>query len=295
MIRGVQIRTNKQCTSINFRRVTNIIYVFWGGIMKITKNDIDNGKAFDWGRTSADYAKFRDIYPTVFYEKLIKMGLCIKGQRVLDIGTGTGVLPRNLYKYGAEFTGADISQNQIEQARSLSKKDGMNISYVVSSAETLEFPSNHFDTVTACQCYVYFDKNLVFPKIHSILKKGGHFCILFVSWLIEESEIAANSEKLILKYNPFWSAHSMKRFTYDFPEEAAGLFEVENSFCYDVSIPFTRDSWNGRMKTCRGIGAGELSSKEVAKWEEDHIAYLKTVPRKFDIPHFVTVFNLRKG
>jgi hypothetical protein len=25
--------------------------------------NIDKGKAFDWGKTSADYAKFRDIYP----------------------------------------------------------------------------------------------------------------------------------------------------------------------------------------------------------------------------------------
>lgn len=26
---------------------------------------IDGGKPFDWGLTSADYAKYRDIYPDV--------------------------------------------------------------------------------------------------------------------------------------------------------------------------------------------------------------------------------------
>lgn len=31
--------------------------------MDISNEHIDGGKAFDWGRTSADYAKFRDIYP----------------------------------------------------------------------------------------------------------------------------------------------------------------------------------------------------------------------------------------
>ena len=60
--------------------------------MEIIKRDIDGGKAFDWGRTSEDYAMFRDIYPEIFYQMLIKMGLCVKGQLVLDIGTGTGVL-----------------------------------------------------------------------------------------------------------------------------------------------------------------------------------------------------------
>ena len=262
--------------------------------MKIIKKDIDNGKGFDWGRTSEDYAKFRDIYPDVFYQRLIEMGLCVKGQRVLDIGTGTGVLPRNLYKYGAEFVGLDISENQIKQARRLSEETGMDILYVVSSAETANFPNNYFDTVTACQCYDYFDKSAVFSQIHSVLKTSGHFCILFMAWLAEESEIAANSEKMILKYNPSWSGHGLKRFTYGFPEEAIGLFEVENSFMYDTPVAFTRESWHGRMKACRGIGASSLSAEEIEQWEKEHIGYLKSMPECFDIPHFVTVLNLRK-
>ncbi len=45
--------------------------------------------------------------------------MCVKGQSVLDIGTGTGVLPRNMYSYGAQWTGADISPEQIEQAKLL--------------------------------------------------------------------------------------------------------------------------------------------------------------------------------
>ena len=32
----------------------------------ITNKNIDNGKSFDWGRTSSDYAKYRDIYPEEF-------------------------------------------------------------------------------------------------------------------------------------------------------------------------------------------------------------------------------------
>jgi len=259
----------------------------------IAKNDIDGGNSFDWGRTSGDYARYRDIYPDIFYEKIVEMGLCVKGQRVLDIGTGTGVLPRNLHKYGAEFIGADISENQIIEARRLS--EGTNISYIVSPAETVDFPDEYFDVVTACQCYVYFDKNALFPKIHKILKNAGHFCILFMAWLPDESDIALNSEKFILKYNPAWSAYGMKRFVYDFPEQAVGLFEVENSLCYDVSLPFTHESWHGRMKACRGIGASSLSAEEIANWEKEHMVYLENnAPETFEIPHFVTVFNLRK-
>ena len=147
----------------------------------ITNKDIDHGQGFDWGLASEDYAKFRDIYPDVFYEKIIEMGLCVKGQKVLDLGTGTGVLPRHLYRYGAEFIGSDISENQIAQARRLSVEAGINISYVVSPAETVDFPDRCFDTVTACQRYIYFDKDVIFSKIHRILKDSWHFCVLFIA------------------------------------------------------------------------------------------------------------------
>jgi SAM-dependent methyltransferase len=261
--------------------------------MEIKISEIDSGQGFDWGRTSEDYAKFRDIYPDVFYKKIIEMGLYTKGQRVLDLGTGTGVLPRNLYKYGASFTGADISENQIKEARRLSAQAGMDISYVVSPAETLDFPDAVFDAVTACQCYTYFDKAALFPKIHSLLKDRGHFCILFMAWLISDSTIAENSEKIVLKHNPAWTDHSVKRFTFTFPDEAVGLFEMADSFVYDVPVAFTRKSWHGRMKACRGIGAS-LPAEKIAEFEEEHISYLESVPESFDIPHFVTVLNLRK-
>ena len=47
---------------------------------------IDDGKSFDWGKTSEDYAKYRDIYPEAFYEYIVNLGLCQNGQKVLDIG-----------------------------------------------------------------------------------------------------------------------------------------------------------------------------------------------------------------
>ena len=37
--------------------------------MEIRDSRIDAGKAFDWGRTSEDYAKYRDVYPELFYKK----------------------------------------------------------------------------------------------------------------------------------------------------------------------------------------------------------------------------------
>ena len=126
--------------------------------MKIKDDNIDNGKAFDWGKTSNDYAKYRDIYPQTVYEKIAKRNLCVQGQKVLDLGTGTGVLPRNMYTYGAEWTGTDISEEQIAFAKKLAKEKKQNIEYLVVATENIAFPDDTFDVITACQCFYYFDK-----------------------------------------------------------------------------------------------------------------------------------------
>ena len=113
--------------------------------------NIDKGNPFDWGKTSEDYAKYRDIYPQEFYDYILALGLCKNGQKVLDIGTGTGVLPRNMYKYGAEWVGTDIAENQIEQAKRIADDAGMNIDFFASKAEEVSFPDETFDVITACR------------------------------------------------------------------------------------------------------------------------------------------------
>ena len=262
--------------------------------MEIRNKDFDNGKAFDFGKTSADYAKYRDIYPQAFYDKLVQLKLGVAGQQVLDLGTGTGVLPRNMYRYGAQWTGADIAENQIQYARKLSEQAGMHITYRVSASEELDFPAASFDVVTACQCFMYFDKAVILPKIHRWLKDGGHFAVLFMAWLPGESEIAAGSEKLVLKYNPDWTGCGWQRHPVTMPDWAEPYFTLEDAVAFDVPVTFTRETWNGRIKACRGIGASSLSSEAIAAWEQEHLAYLAGVPEPFDIIHYVTVLNLRR-
>ena len=258
------------------------------------KNNIDGGNTFDWGKTSKDYAKYRDIYPNEFYKRIVDLELCVKEQDVLDLGTGTGVLPRNLYRFGAKFIGADISENQINEARKLSQNNGMDIKYIVASAEDVNFPERSFDVITACQCFQYFNTKITLPKIHDMLKDDGRFCILWMAWLPDEDKIAGMSENLVLNYNPSWTGAGEKRSEQSIPEWAKPLFEVKNSIVYDINVPFTRESWHGRMKACRGIGASSLSDEVIAEFEKEHIKILSEVPETFDILHYVAILDLQK-
>ena len=261
--------------------------------MDIKDIRIDGGKAFDWGKTSSDYAKFRDIYPEEFYKKIFERGVGLSNQTVLDIGTGTGVLPRNMQQYGAKWIGTDISDNQIAQAKILSKN--MNIEYRVSSAENLDFADGSFDAVTACQCFWYFKHEEVAPKIHRMLKKDGRFLVLCMEWLPFEDEIAGASENLVLKYSPNWSGAGEKLHEIEIPDCYNKYFELTYHEAYRLNVHFTRESWNGRMKACRGIGAS-LSEKEIAEWEREHMELLKRIaPEEFDILHFAAIAELKKA
>lgn len=265
--------------------------------MLITNKKIDGGRAFDWGRTSEDYAKFRDIYPEIFYRKIVGRGLCVSGQRVLDIGTGTGVLPRNMYRFGADWTGTDISPEQIAQAVRLSQEAGMEIVYRAVPTEELDFPDESFDVITACQCFWYFDHAKILPMLHKFLRPDGRLVILYMAWLPFEDEIAGASEGLVLRYSPDWSGAGERVHPIDIPEVAYDFFALEHHEEYRLDVPFTRESWHGRMKACRGVGAS-LSDEQLADWEREHWKMLgeklKGRNEIFEVKHYAALAVLKK-
>lgn len=261
-------------------------------LMEIINKNIDDGTHFDWGRTSSDYAKYRDIYPHLFYDKIISRQLCITGQNVLDLGTGTGVMPRNLYRYGAKWTAIDISDEQIEQAKRLS--EGMDINYYAISAENIPFPDESFDVITACQCFWYFDHKQVMPHLLRILKHGGTLLVLYMAWLPYEDEIAGASEELVLKYNPKWTGAGETMHPIDIPDCYRNHFDVVYHDEYLLEVPFSRESWHGRMKACRGIGAS-LTNDQIAMWEHEHKELLKRIaPATFNVLHYGALAELKK-
>lgn len=265
--------------------------------MEIKNKNIDDGKAFDWGRTSKDYAAYRDVYPPVFYKKIADRGLCISGQKALDLGTGTGVIPRNMYKYGANWVGTDISENQIRQAENLAGKAGMDIKFITVPAEEIDFKRDTFDVVTACQCFMYFDHKRLMPILSNILKEHGKLIILYMAWLPYEDRIAAASEELVLKYSPNWTGAGQTRNPIWVPDVVYDYFDIDEHEEYDVMVPFTREMWHGRMRACRGVGAS-LSEAELAKWDMEHRELLdKTAPDEFEVLHYaaLAVFSAKRS
>ena len=244
------------------------------------KITVDDGKAFDFGKTSKAYAKFRDIYPEEVFEKLHEIGVGVQGSRWLDLGTGTGVIPRGLAKYGADIVATDISEQQITEAIALSK-DYSNIKYEVLAAEDISYPEHSFDAVTACQCFWYFDPNTVVPVIKSLLKRGGIFLKLYMSYLKEES-IAQDSNSIVKRINGNWKGASPA-----LQDLNTHYFEDPHTDTMLVDIPFTRESWHGRMMASRGVMAS-MNAEQLAQFDAEHRKMLEEkYPEKFTVRHKV--------
>lgn len=252
--------------------------------------NIDNGNAFDFGKTSAEYAKYRDIYPKELYDKLYEMGIGHKSCSWLDIGTGTGVLPLNMYAYGADIKAIDISENQIAAAKILATEKGAdNIEFTVSSAEETPFENNTFDCITAAQCFWYFDRGKIIKEIKRLLKPNGVFVKIYMSYTLDD-EIAKKSHELVKKINTSWTpGASGSKDMYNHP------FENGQLDAFECQIPFTHDTWHGRMLACRGTKAS-MDSETLEKWNKEHIKMLEDYPEDFTVKHkvYIAAYEVNK-
>lgn len=264
--------------------------------MDLKLTEIDHGQAFDFGKTSQEYARYRDIYPDSLFDKLAFFGIGKKGQTILDVGTGTGVLPRRLHATGAALYGLDISPQQIAEAESLSK--GMGIIYRAAEADRTGFEDGSFDAVTACQCFHYLSTDRFVPELRRILLPGGAFCIIAMDWLPHEDPMTAEMERLVLSYNPAWTGCNFCPGEFSVPDWSRELFEVETYHAYREELLFTVDAWCGRIRTCRGVGAS-LGEEQIQAFERDHRALLAryAVDGKLRIPHYIRIeiYRRRKG
>ena len=169
----------------------------------------------------------------------------------------------------------------------------MNIDFYACDAKDVDAAECSLDVITACQCIWYLDHNNTAPKFAKMLKKDGSFLILYMGWLPFEDEIAGKSEELILKYNPKWSGCGDTVHPVWVPDEYLEYFNIEKQEEFRVDVPFTRESWHGRMRACRGTSAS-MSKEEFSLWNDEHIKLMESYSNTFKIKHYISIAWLKK-
>ncbi|MDQ6680841.1 MAG: class I SAM-dependent methyltransferase, partial [Pseudomonadota bacterium] len=234
---------------------------------------VDPGRNIDWGRTSSDYAEHRPGPPHRLYDMLGLLDVGLPGQRLLDLGTGTGLVAREFARRGALVCATDLAAGQIETARAEAVREGLAIDFRVAPAEACPHPDASFDIVSASQCWMYFDPDRACAEVRRVLRPGGRLVTTHFNWLPGADPVARASEELVLRFNPAWRGAHWSGAVPATPQWSVGRAAVRAMFWFDTSVPFTHASWRGRMRACRGIGA-TLSGAEVAAFDAEHAALL---------------------
>jgi SAM-dependent methyltransferase len=172
-------------------------------------------------------------------------------------------------------------------AKAAAERDGLQIDLRQARAEDIPFDDDAFDLVTANQCWMYFDLKKTIPEVLRVLGPGGRLLVSHFSFMPRMDNIARASEDLVLKYNSDWTGADWDGVLPAEPGWSQEMLELVGLFIYEEQIPFTRESWRGRMRALRGIAA-TLSEDEVSDFDAEHEALLREIaPEVFNICHRV--------
>ncbi|MEH2273069.1 MAG: class I SAM-dependent methyltransferase [Nostoc sp.] len=230
----------------------------------------------DFSATATDYAKHRPGFPDSLFNRLSEYGIGLPGQKIVDLGTGTGTLARGLAARGSDVIGLDPSAAMLQQATQLSESAQLKVNYRVATAENTGLPSASTDVVTAGQCWHWFDRPRAVQEVARILKVNGCIAIAHFDWIRSKGNIAEATEQLIEAHNPDWSMggrHGL--YPTCLRDLNEGGFKEIQTFSYDVFVPFTHEDWRGRIRTTAGVGAS-LTPDKVELFDQELAALLQT-------------------
>ncbi len=114
------------------------------------------------------YSRYRLGYAPELYAALEEFGI-VSGARVLDVGTGTGLVAHELASRGCLVTGVDISGPMLEHARKR-VPDG---TFVEAAAESLPFADASFDAAVSAQAFHWFDQPKALVEMARVVRPGG--------------------------------------------------------------------------------------------------------------------------
>jgi ubiquinone/menaquinone biosynthesis C-methylase UbiE len=131
-----------------------------------------------WEDVAAEYARDRLGIFGRYGRRLVELLRPLPGSKLLDVGTGTGVVALQASAWvGPEglVVGSDIAPAMVSLARQAAAGRGMNgVAFCQMDAEQANFPDASFDALTcAFSLFQFPDMNRALAEMWRVLKPGG--------------------------------------------------------------------------------------------------------------------------
>lgn len=112
---------------------------------------------------------------------LIQVANPTPGERVLDVGCGTGIVARRVASRlagSATVTGFDLNLNMLAVAKAAAEREGLQIEWREGNAEQLPFPDSSFDLVL-CQFALMFvgNKATALAEMRRVVRENGRVLV----------------------------------------------------------------------------------------------------------------------
>lgn len=115
--------------------------------------------------------------------RLLEQAQLAKGQRVLDLGCGTGAttLAAKRACPGIEIVGLDPDAKALARARAKAQREGLSLEFQQGFGDSLPFPDAHFDRVLSSFMFHHLEseqKPAVLRELARVLRPGGRLHLL---------------------------------------------------------------------------------------------------------------------